>query len=278
MIGVAAPAALAAWSPATGWADEPSTTFDDAAHMWQAPNAAAVDKVYFAGTFSSARKLVAALGFWRDCNGDGFIGLRLTGQREYDPALSNALGSPVNAVVCPVGSAYNSGVIVDEFREIGPNPTDEVPDSNAKVWADWDLPGAPYYGPGSKTSVDDRLFFNPSTQNWEGSVTWSAPPGGTPAPGGIILPTTSPGSGNITFYADVEAPAATGAGQLPSGDDAFTYGVEQCAAIGAGQPIWNGWNCDPSRWNANAFGPGTPVVGQKYDLRDADSCVFANGC
>ena len=116
----------------------------------------------------------AMLGIWRDCNEDGYVGLGDNAVLEYSSKLLTGTS------VCPVQSIpdkvprnwlpiHNDGTLVREFLPIGwdykpgsaacPKSTlytcsdvnvFNVNDSDARVWADWDLPGA---APGTQCYV-----------------------------------------------------------------------------------------------------------------------------
>lgn len=122
-------------------------------------------------------QLAALLGVWKDCNGDGFVGLGDNALFEYRSEL--LLGK---TDVCPVSDpgpvptgsfgsegarqshyypvTHNDGVWVREFIPLGPsgtaaasrdaNPFD-LQDNGARVWADWGVPGA--LPPGTRCSV-----------------------------------------------------------------------------------------------------------------------------
>lgn len=174
---------------------EPSTEADASdGYMWLAPNTAADNKVYFngfagayigyaagvrttvnpnVGVLGSGHQsypyvALAMLGVWRDCNGDGYVGLGEQGMREYPVALGGTSAicprEPIPATVPnnwkPV---HNDGTIVRELIPIGwdynkhggqqgcktatPNLCNDkniyhINDSQSRVWADWDLPGS----------------------------------------------------------------------------------------------------------------------------------------
>ncbi|MHB8605940.1 MAG: hypothetical protein ACYDCK_11865 [Thermoplasmatota archaeon] len=74
---------------------------------------------------------MAFLGYWRDCNGDGFIGDHLAPAAgatlaQYPTALLDSAG----ATRCPRGSPYNDGTLVDEFRWIGPDAAPNAQNAN----------------------------------------------------------------------------------------------------------------------------------------------------
>lgn len=94
---------------------------------------------------------VALFGIWKDCNADGFVGNGDNGAFEYLSATS------LRADICPVRApdpdnpwdVHNDGTWVIEFIPIGyddiTTARDENPininDTQARVWADWGLPG-----------------------------------------------------------------------------------------------------------------------------------------
>lgn len=137
--------------------NEPNTKYDTAGYMFQNSNAAATDKVYFnafminavatsAVTFSNVNPAggniygptgayaVALLGYWRDCNGDNYVGLKggaptgLGSVGQYSTELASALGAPVISSICPAGSPYlpineitgDPNGMADEWLAIGP--------------------------------------------------------------------------------------------------------------------------------------------------------------
>lgn len=167
---------------------EPNTPPDtDSTLMWSDANQAATDKIYFdaiidregftgtpwvrpAGT--NFRGYVttyfhAFLGYWRDCNMDGFVGDATTGSAVYLYAGSDT--TKVDSIcnendLVNGGALYNDGEFVTEYLPIGPeaNSQDKGPaeqalrdnnvvdlrgganfvrDDFAKVWHDWGTPG-----------------------------------------------------------------------------------------------------------------------------------------
>lgn len=146
-------ASIAGWQAGSGH-PEPSTAWDTSRHMFQSPNQAPADRIYFNGmVLSSAGPVTydaqldggslvspvatthaAILGFWRDCNRDGYIGAKVlpanAGSFSAYPRLLAENGVlPFDGGICPLGSAYNprdpvSGEpmpFIDELRWIGPN-------------------------------------------------------------------------------------------------------------------------------------------------------------
>ena len=113
----------------------------------------------------------AMLGIWRDCNNDGFVGYGDNAVLEYRAELLALPGAPGTSI-CPVQAipetiprnwlpVHNDGTLVREFLPIGwdakPGSAPcrkaqlnacsdvnvfNVNDSDSRVWADWDLPGA----------------------------------------------------------------------------------------------------------------------------------------
>lgn len=249
-----APAALA-WVPDTGWDDEPSTAHDTPDKMFQSPNAGPAQRAYFAGTLNAQRRFEAMLGYWLDCNGDGFVGDLLTGARDY-----YVLSFPANCPP-PYVSVVGGLIRVDELREIGPGAqtlNGEVPDKDARVWVDWGEPGAPFLGTGVKTRVDEELTYHGPSGVWVGAFVWPAAWNNDPTPGWV------------QFFASVSDAATTSVGgALPAGQNAHVYGEEICGSMTTG--IFSDWDCDPSHW------PFTPRVGAFYDLRDTDYCDWP-GC
>lgn len=141
---------------------EPNSKYDTSGYMFQQPNQARVDKVYFNGffinavatsslTFSNVNPdggniygptggyAVALLGYWRDCNRDNYVGLKgaaptgVGSLGQYSPDAAAALGAPVDTSICPQGtSAYwpanevsdSPNGLVDEWLAIAPCQND----------------------------------------------------------------------------------------------------------------------------------------------------------
>jgi hypothetical protein len=129
----------------------------------------------------------ALFGIWKDCNGDGFIGLSETGDFEYRTEVLNAqiAAGLAPAGVCPVQPKmptdhlnhvlpdsrppFNDGTWVHEFVPIAwrdidastkagvydTNPYD-INDNNARVWADFGLPESFYGGSGCPIVPQER--------------------------------------------------------------------------------------------------------------------------
>lgn len=92
----------------------------------------------------------------------------------------------------------------------------------------------------------------------------------------------------FSFYAKVSPGAITSYGLTLAKTGVGVYGSGPCVlGIGAGQPIRNGWACDPAAWYPNgpqsiprdvSMGPGpdgagviiAPFVGEEYNLLDVD--------
>ena len=176
-LALATPMAAANWTYRGN--NEPDTAYDDATYMFLEPDASAPGhKVYFNGFGRVAREthynpnvgalgtriqppvtaMSAMLGFWKDCNNDGYVGLAETAALEYRAELLSALGG---TGICPPATPttsqsiypYNDGTWVRELIWIGPkslgaigapsgNPTNYYADGTG-VWGDWGLPGAP---------------------------------------------------------------------------------------------------------------------------------------
>lgn len=148
--GALAPAVAThgAWSGFAGMS-EPNTKWDTAAFMPQRPNQAPVEKVYFNGMVISAgpagysREIeldggntltpdgyyfVGVLGYWRDCNRDGYIGAKVLPASYGNFATYPRAVVTIDERLCPLGTAYNPvnkftsqpDAFIDEFRWIGP--------------------------------------------------------------------------------------------------------------------------------------------------------------
>ena len=168
---LAAPAATAGWR--TFGSFEPDTPQDLAANLMHVdPDinpSPSVRKVYFnvengydqtgitpnAGVLGTRLLLEgwqwphAFLGFWKDCNMDGYIGYGAGALIEYHASLLSAV--PDTPSVCPAGaSEHNDGTWVYEFIWIGPQDNvfdarDALPrafnDTGAFIWGDSGLAG-----------------------------------------------------------------------------------------------------------------------------------------
>ncbi len=181
---VAAAIAVLAAAPAAAWGNdpisEPSSALDRPEWMWPTPNdraqlagGAMPDRLYFNAQLSANEiatlpqapggrmppvivSAEAFLGYWRDCNNDGYVGNRLTGQTKYVAATAT-----LDLAVCPPGSAFNPGSsisagpiyglvrpMVYEFIQVGDERgyLDNTPvpyslhDPAARVWGDVGLP------------------------------------------------------------------------------------------------------------------------------------------
>ncbi len=175
-----AAAVLALLPGAAAWGndaiEEPSSVHDRREWMWPTANDRTQlvagelrDRLYFnvqltvegiaampqAPGGRASPVLVAAtglLGYWRDCNNDGYVGNRATGQLRY-----LAPGAAVDLAVCPPGSAFNPGTgastgpvwgrigpMIHEMIHVGSHrgylDTTPIPysirDEAARVWGD----------------------------------------------------------------------------------------------------------------------------------------------
>ncbi|MDX1612236.1 MAG: hypothetical protein R3185_07690, partial [Candidatus Thermoplasmatota archaeon] len=115
----------------------------DSSKMWQDANQGADDQVYFDLVIDNTlfpfvphlnpdgwqtRQYVVTvphfyLGYWRDCNGDSFIGDATTGAIHYPAEVARAQ-NPNADEVCPPGSPYQDDAQVNEFLAIGPGVRD----------------------------------------------------------------------------------------------------------------------------------------------------------
>ncbi len=213
-----------------GWGNdaiqEPSSVYDSRSFMWPGPNDRTAlvsglmsDRVYFNAQLSTgfvtrhvnapggrldSPTLVhadALLGYWRDCNNDGYIGNKLTGQKTYVHTTSP---SPVDTSVCPAGSIFWHGseplapnapynrvcCMVHEFVDIGPwtefpecytvSPFPRcaswsVPDDLSRVWGDIGLPGEPWVKHvGFRDAIAENpavlLFYDGTFDSWNGHL------------------------------------------------------------------------------------------------------------
>ncbi len=166
VVTLLAPLATAEWS-ARG-TREPDTAWDiEAQRMWLDPDTTPdtnTQRVYFnvfptlgsthlnpnlALTGSSILpapvNFWAILGTWKDCNGDGYVGMREGALQEYRAELLPADNPcPSNPPRDPreLSPSHNDGLWVRELHWIGPgsqNPG-KIRDDGARVWGDWGLP------------------------------------------------------------------------------------------------------------------------------------------
>ncbi len=152
--------------------DEPSSRFDRPEWMWPTANDVNArvdgivrDRLYFNAQISvlglatvpqapggrvplAVVGAEALLGYWRDCNNDGYVGNRLTGQVKYLAAVGG-----VDGRVCPPGSAFRSAlspyvyelIQVGSHRGVGANHAFTINDPAARVWGDFHRPDEPAY-------------------------------------------------------------------------------------------------------------------------------------
>ena len=174
LIALAAAALVAPMGSATwmfGGSYEPNTAYDTADWMFQDPPGAGDNKVYFSGftqyytltevgpnpnvglletriEISNAEYNEAFLGVWKDCNGDGYIGMAESAVREYAASLllstsvCPATPGPVNGWVA---GAHNYNGWVSELVPIGRDALTAVDrriyvDDDVRVWADHERP------------------------------------------------------------------------------------------------------------------------------------------
>ena len=139
----------------------------------------------------------ALLGIWRDCNNDGYVGYGDQALLEYRVELLRAPVGPGEGI-CPAEQlpqtvprnwlpVHNDGTLVREFLPIGwdvyqgstgcprtmlytcsDRNVFNVNDSESRVWADWDEPGAP---PGTQCYV--RPHPRGTWHSVGGAVTWA---------------------------------------------------------------------------------------------------------
>ena len=165
---LAAPTGVAQWS---SFGDrEPTTPYDDASFMFPDPTVSGtLRKVYFNAFFSmyapgpnpnvaslgTRNEVVpietpwAILGVWRDCNGDGYVGMAEGALREYDAVLLTD-GSICRAASGDIdlwdGVSHNYNGWVTELIPIGNDAVDttsdtrQLHDPDVMVWADFGQP------------------------------------------------------------------------------------------------------------------------------------------
>lgn len=173
---LAAPSAAAGWAIKGAW--EPDTRWDVDGRMRLEPDRDArtgVRNVYFNGFNGAGTMLttslnpnvatlgtsvqaapflpIAMFGLWKDCNGDGYVGLGDQGLVEYRAELlfDATYCPPTPSSSAPAWTTHNDGVWVVELIPIGyddiTTAEDENPlnlnDTAARVWADWGLPSDP---------------------------------------------------------------------------------------------------------------------------------------
>ena len=167
-IMLAAPLANATWRGRGFW--EPDTLRDvQEGTVWTDPDTSeAGAKVYFtaysglyvvtpnanvgatgASIMTYPTSIHAMLGVWKDCNGDGYVGmpegLFLTYRAELLLDTSVCPPQQVNWVNDPQQLVYNDGTWIREFWPIGPdgdadNNAFNIPDEDALIWGDFGLP------------------------------------------------------------------------------------------------------------------------------------------
>lgn len=155
---------------------EPDTGLDDPIWMYLEPDTdpnSAIHKVYFNAFGRVSREthynpnvaatgsrimppaqttFTAILGFWKDCNQDGYVGMSEYGLIEYrsELLLDASVCAPRTPVVGQAMYPHNDGTWVREFIWIGPtglgaasgNPTNFYA-AGTGVWGDWGAPGVP---------------------------------------------------------------------------------------------------------------------------------------
>lgn len=174
-LALSAPFAAANWS--YRGSNEPDTAYDDASYMYLDPDtdpSQSVHKLYFNGWARAARDghynpnvgalgsriqppisaMAAMLGYWKDCNNDGYVGLAESAVIEY---RTEVLTATTGADICPPSTPvpgqtiypHNDGTWVRELIWLGgtngattSNPTNFYA-TDTDVWADWGLPGEP---------------------------------------------------------------------------------------------------------------------------------------
>lgn len=117
------------------------------AQVWLNPNVGALGSRNQPGTEVS---MSVMLGIWKDCNGDGYIGLAEAGALEYRvELLTDTTTCPPQSIVVgnePDFYPFNDGNWVREFLWIGDDPNNRrfnptvFPIDGTKVWFDWGRP------------------------------------------------------------------------------------------------------------------------------------------
>lgn len=164
---------------ATNWSyrgeSEPDSILDDPAYMWFEPDTSpSGHRVYFSGFQKAApdgdynanvhllgsrvlapvTAATALLGFWKDCNGDGYIGAVESALIEYrvELLIDDGICPPARPSPGQTIYPYNDGTWIREIIWIGPsqlphaagapsgNPTNFY-DDGVRVWGDYGLPG-----------------------------------------------------------------------------------------------------------------------------------------
>ncbi len=179
----------AALPAASSWGNdpiqEPSSRFDLPQWMWRTANdrhalvnGEIQERLYFNGQLANAFalrnvnlpggrlepvlvKADALLGYWRDCNNDGYVGSMYLGMKDYTVPEAALTPHPVDTTVCPPGSQFhipagwpgvwrNLGAVIHEFIDVGPARqyyfpwiTWQVNDPDARVWGDLGRPDEP---------------------------------------------------------------------------------------------------------------------------------------
>lgn len=172
-LALSMPLAAANWS--YRGSNEPDTIYDTPSFMYFDPDtnpSQSVNKLYFNGWARFLREghynanvgalgsrvqppvaaMAAMLGYWKDCNNDGYVGFAESALIEYRVEL---LTATTGASICPPSTPmkgqaiypHNDGTWVRELIWLGPtngamssNPTNFY-STDTDVWADWGLPG-----------------------------------------------------------------------------------------------------------------------------------------
>lgn len=259
------PSASAAWAIKGAW--EPDTRWDLDGRMRLEPDRDArtgIRHVYFNGFNGAGTMLTTSLnpnlatlgtsvqpapflpaamfGLWKDCNGDGYVGLGDQGLLEYRAELlfDATYCPPTPPSSAPEWTVHNDGVWVVELVPIGyddiTTAEDENPlnlnDTTARVWADWGLPSDPA----------------PSS-----CATAPAPRGAFRSTGGLIRYldcfTANRGAGAITTAAET-----AGAPELGFGDAPPSRPDESASPLNQRNP----WGAESDASLVRAFDCGEP--------------------
>lgn len=266
---LAVPAGAAAWSIAGSF--EPDTEADvSGGTMYATPDVdpnPTVRKVYFNGvpmltngigggvnpnsaTLQSriippgAFAVMAFLGVWKDCNGDGAVG-------QLESALFEYRSELLSSTTCPAGGEFNRDGWVYEFLPIGRGDGDAqndplrwINDGESQVWADFGRPGH-----------EGEVHFDCSS--------YPLPSGTTASTGGLLSYADCSTSYSIAGYVNALDPSGTLAFEDP-------YNVEEDCDHPLNQPIAGGTfgngACD---WGTGWFESGADDPA--YVLYDCDA-------
>ena len=275
-ITLAAVVLLVAPTAFATWADfgdrEPSTPFDTSSFMFPDPTVSGAPRVYFnafttsyagydvnpnvaaLGTRNEAvpiESAYAVLGVWRDCNGDGYMGMAAGALREYDALLLS------DASICPPASGSP-----DEWDGVSHNyngwVSEVIPIGNDQI--NWQYNARQYYDPQAMIWGDFGRPDDASTVSGGGTCAV------LPAPRGTLQST-----GGLLNYAECNSPVGPmTAVNLATADG---YRVAGTDVPGAGDPAGIRFaNTTDARGNAFWDRPTLGSEDSQYSAVNAFDC------